>query len=243
MTNIAANRAATATALRYRTLAVDAFNEAQAHYEIAVLDHVTARILEAYPETTHLTFGDSSRDRTIELHGLWATHHGGTEELILDVPRDADTSALDLQEIADDLTEALAGRQSVAWSAVRPQPRPGGHRVLNLPPTDRAVRIAELVRAHHPDAQLLTVDLVRNTCRVRDIVCAKLSEFGGAIGKPVQATDELPLWPVETERQITALIQQIHALPHLRAERLARVGGPRERTAFFLLPQTSSGKE
>ncbi|WP_438491930.1 hypothetical protein [Streptomyces asiaticus] len=241
MTDIATNRAT--TALRYRKLAVDAFNEAQAHYEIAVLDHVTARILEARPETTHLTFNHPSRDRTIELHGLWATHRGGTEELILDVRRDADTSALDLYEITDDLAESLAEPQSAAWSAVRPEPKPDGRRVLDLPPADRSARIAELVRAHHPDAQLLTVELGRGPCRVRDVVCAKLAEFGGTIGQPVQATDEHPLWSEETERQITALVRQIHALPHLRAQRLARVGGPAERTAFFLLPQTSTGKE
>ncbi|WP_432033666.1 hypothetical protein [Streptomyces antibioticus] len=233
MTDTPANRVATAR--RYRKLAVDAFNEAQAQYEIAVLDHVTARIVEAYPETTHLTFDHSTHDRTVELHGLWTTHRDGAEELVLDIRRDADTSTLDLDELADDLSDALAGLHSAAWSAVRPDPRPDRRWTLDLPPADRIVPIAELALAHHPHAQLITVDFVGDTCRVLEVTCAD----GGATEK-IRATDEHPLWPESTEQRITALVRQIHALPHLRARHLARVGGPDERTALLLLPQTGT---
>ncbi|MGC9539953.1 hypothetical protein [Streptomyces sp. UG1] len=241
MTDTAANRVA--TALRYRKRAVDAFNEAQAQYEIAVLDHVTARIVEAYPEATHLTFDHYTHDRTIELHGLWTTYRDCTEELVLDVRRDADTTALDLDELADDLTDALAGLHSAAWSAVRPDPRPDRRWVLDLPPADRIVRIAELVRVHHPHAQLITVEFLGDTCRVLDVTCADVSESGGGVTEPIPASDEHPLWLEDTERRITALARQIHAHPHLRAQYLARVGGPAERKAFLLLPQTETGKE
>ncbi|MER6010135.1 hypothetical protein [Streptomyces bluensis] len=241
MTDTAADR--TATALRYRRLAVDAFNEAQDQYEIALLDHVTARIVEAHPEATHLTFAHFTLDRLIKLHGLWTTHPSGTEELLLDVHRDADTTTLDLDELSDDLTDALTDLRSAVWSAVRPTPRSDGRWVLDLPPADRVVRIAELVRAHHPHAQLITVDFVGDTCRVLDITCVDVSESGGSGTKPIPASDEHPLWPEETERQITALALQIHSLPHLRARHLARVGSPAERTAYLLLPQpgTSEG--
>ncbi|WP_431993325.1 hypothetical protein [Streptomyces albogriseolus] len=241
MTNTATHRVA--TALRYRKLAVDAFHEAQAQYEIAVLDHVTARIVEAYPETTHLTFDHSTHDRTVELHALWTTHHGGTEELVLDIRRDADTTTLDLDELADDLSDALAGLHSAAWSAVRPYPRPDRRWTLDLPPADRIVRIAELVSAHHPHAQLITVDLAGDTCRVLDVTCADTSQSDVGVIKTISATDEHPLWPESTERRITAFARQIHALPHLRVRHLARVGGPDEHTAFLLLPQTGTTGE
>jgi hypothetical protein len=230
------------TALRYRKLAVDDFNAAQAHYEIAVLDHVTARIADAYPEATHLTFDHRAHDRTITLHGLLTTHHGGTEDLILDARRDTDT-ALDLSELTDDLSDALAGPRSAAWSAVRPAPRPDRRRVLDLPPVDRAVRIAELVRAQHPQAGLITVDFASDTCKVLDVICTDIAEAGQVIIEQRQADEKHPLWSEESERQISALTLQIHALPHLRAQYLVRVGGPAERTAVLLPPQTETGKE
>ncbi|MGW0822484.1 hypothetical protein [Streptomyces sp. NPDC002845] len=245
MTDTAANRIT--TALRHRKLAVDAFNKAQAQYEIAVLDHVTARLVEAYPQATHLTFGHSTHDRTIEPHGLWTTHPGGSEELILDVGRNADTTGLDLEELADELSDALAGLHSAAWTAVRPAPRPDGRWVLDLPPADRAVRIAELVRAYHPQARLITVEFTGDTCRVLHVTCTDTTDTTEAASGPVrpQSGDERSLWSAETERQISALVRQIHALPHLRARYLARVGGPVERTALLLLPHppTDSDKE
>lgn len=242
MTNTAANRVA--TALRYRGRAVDAFNEAQAQYEIAVLDHVTARVVEAYPEATHLTFDHSTHDRTVEPHALWTTHPDGTEEPVLKVRGDADTTTLDLEELADDLSDALAGLHSAAWSAVRPTSTPERRWTLDLPPADRTARIAGLVRAHHPHAQLLRVEFASGTCRVLDVTRVDVSETGGVspgtggvATEPIRASDEHPLWPEDIERRITGLVRQIHALPHLRARHLARVGGPDEHTALLLLPQ------
>ncbi|MEW2303796.1 hypothetical protein AB0958_28160 [Streptomyces sp. NPDC006655] len=238
MTDTAANRAA--TALRHRNLAIDAFNAAQAQYEVAVLDHVTARIVEAYPEATHLTFDHSPHDRTIELHGLWTTHRGGTEELVLNVRRDADTTTLDLEELADDLSDALAGLHSATWSAVRPAPGPDRRRTLDLPPADRIAGIAELAHTHHPHAQMITVEFTGDTCRVLDVICADIPMSEGGAIRLIRATDECPLWPASTERRITALARQIHPLPHLRARHLARFGAPDEHTAFLLLPQTGT---
>ncbi|MGW2886380.1 hypothetical protein ACWDDN_13685 [Streptomyces griseoruber] len=236
MTDTAANRVA--TALRHRGRAVDAFNEAQARYEIAVLDHVTARVVEAYPEATHLTFDHSAHDRTVEPHALWTTHPNGTEEPVLDVHRDADTTTLDLEELADDLSDVLAGLHSAAWSAVRPTPRPDRRWTLDLPPADRIARIARLVRAHHPHAQLLTVDFTGGICRVLNVTRVDATETRGVATEPVRASDEHSLWPEDVERRITGLVRQIHALPHLRARHLARVGGPDEHTALLLFPQT-----
>jgi hypothetical protein len=242
MTNIGSDRIV--TALRHRLLAVDAFNEAQAQYEIAVLDHVTALVVEAYPQTTHLTFDHSAHDRTIEPHALWATHHGGTEELVLDLRHSTDTSALDLDELADSLNDGLAGLHSAAWSAVRSEPRPDRRWVLDLPPADRAERIAELVRAHHPEARLITVEFVGDTCQVLALTREDPSEPGDTITQPTSADrGARPLWPDETERQIEALALQIHALPHLRARHLMPIGGPATRTALLALPQPGADGE
>ncbi|MEU3783377.1 hypothetical protein [Streptomyces sp900129855] len=223
-------------ALRHRQLAVAAVNQAHAQYEIALLDHVTARVLDALPEATHLTFDFHTHSREAELHAVWATHHHGTEELLLDARRDTDITGLDLVELGDDLTDTLAGLDSAAWSSVRPMPRPDKRWVLDLPPADRAGRIAELVRGHHPEARLLTIDVSRNPCRVTGMT---LVDADG-LPQQISASDSQPLWPAATEQRITAFARQIHALPHLRAQHLARIGGPQDRTAFLLLPETGS---
>lgn len=220
-------------ALYHRRLAASAVNQTQAQYEIAVLDHVTARITQALPEATHVTFDFHVHDREAELHALWSTHHHGTEERILDARRDTDLTSLDFTELGDDLTDALAGHDSAAWCAVRPEPRPDKRWTLDLPPADRAGRIAELVLAHHPRARLLTLDVTRELCQVVGVT------VNDDTGRPrqVRTGEGKPLWPAQTERQITVLARQIHALPHLRARHLARVGEPDERTVFLLLPE------
>lgn len=231
--NTTPNRTRTDRALHYRQLAVRVANRAQAQYEIAVLDHVTARILDAHPEATHLTFDHHDHTRELDLHALWTTHHGGTEELLLDIHRDTDFTGLDFAEITDDLCDALAARRSAAWSAVRPEPRPDRRWVLDLPPADRIARITDLVHAHHPRAGVLAIDLRSDPARVVGVTL--LDDAG--LAKDIDARGDTPLWPAETERQITALVQQIHALSHLATHHLAYWGDSPERsTAVLLLP-------
>ena len=234
MTNSIAEQVA--EALRHRQRAVGAVTKAQAQYEIAVLDHVTARIRAAYPDTTHLTFEHFSHNREVELRALWAIESDGAERRVLDAR--LDMTSLDVTELDEDLTTALAGHDSVAWSAVRPEPV-GRHWILDLPPYDRATRIAELVRAHHPDAQLLTLDLADRTPRITSVTVVNATE----LNLEIHARGDRPLWPDDTDRSISGLVRQIQALPHLRARYLARVGGPRDHTAFFLLPQPKAGEE
>ncbi|WP_405999380.1 hypothetical protein [Streptomyces sp. NBC_00829] len=224
---------AIAATLHHRNVAVTAFNKVQAQYEIAVLDHVSARIRAAFPDTTHLTFVHYSRSRELDLRGFFTTGPDGTQRQILDAT--ASTPALDLDELADDLTDALAGLNSAAWSAVRPESAGEAQWVLDLPPYDRAGRIAELARAHHPHAILLTVDFTDDPAHVLDLTSADIAE-SGATTEPIQALPYLPLWPVETERQIAALAAQIRALPHLRAQHLLPIDTPEGRKAILVLP-------
>ncbi|KPI15637.1 hypothetical protein OK074_2082 [Actinobacteria bacterium OK074] len=238
MTTTAENR--TATALRHRLLAVDVCNRAKAQYEIAVLDHVSAQIAETFPDTTHLTLAQNMRDRSVEVHALWTTHDGGTEELLLDVGeyRQLLAPRLDFAEIDDDLSDALEELDAAAWNAVRPEPRRGGHWALDLTPPDRAVRIAELVRRYYPEAELLDVDLSTSPCRVFGVVhVGDDMEDSSASGTWVPPVGRPPAWPKETERRIAALIEQIQLLPHLRAQHLLSAGGPTEYRALLPLPQ------
>ncbi|MFE0642783.1 hypothetical protein ACFW2Y_14390 [Streptomyces sp. NPDC058877] len=230
----------TTDARRHLDHAVRAMDHVQARYEVAMLDYIAARVVEAYPQTTHLSFVHATPDGLIELDGLWVTHDGGTEELFLDVRGGGATIAgLDPGEIGDDLTYALDRLDSVASSAVRPQTLPGKRWVLDIPPADRAARIADLVRAHHPDAGLLTVDLSPIRPRVAGVTAVGPT----GIGPTVHVEPDQPLWPEETGRIIQGLIWQIHCLPHLRARYLTRFGGPSEESAYLLLPKTGTGEE
>ncbi|MDH2389420.1 hypothetical protein QCN29_11565 [Streptomyces sp. HNM0663] len=228
----------TIDARRHLDHAVRAMDHVQARYEVAMLDYITARIVEAHPQTTHLTFVHATADGLIELDGLWATRDGGTEELLHDLRGGGSaTVGFDPGEIGDDLTYALDRLNSVAWSAVRPQTLPGKRWVLDLPPADRAARIAALVRVHHPDAGLLTVDLSAMRPRVAGVTTVGAT----GVGPTVHAEPDRPLWPEETGRIIRGLIWQIRSLPHLRARYVTRVGGSAEETALLLLPQTETG--
>ncbi|MDQ8704515.1 hypothetical protein RCO28_18765 [Streptomyces sp. LHD-70] len=220
-------------ALRHRNTAARAVNEALARYEISVLDHIAARVRNAFPTATHLTFAHYARAREADLQSLSSTEPDGTE---VRIPDEVAQEALDLGEITDDLTDALTGLTSAAWSAVRPEPDADGLWVLDLPPADRASKLAELVRTHHPDAALLTVDFSADPCRVQAITHAETADAVGSLGKPLAVDDQHPLWPPETERQISALATQMQALPHLRAQHLFRTGGPDDHTALLLLP-------
>lgn len=214
--------------LHHRNAAVTAFDKVRAQYEVAVLDHVSARIRAAFPDATHLTFVHYSRSRELDLRGFFTTGPDGTQRQILDAA--AGTPALALDELADDLTEALAGLNSAAWSAVRPESVGEGQWVLDLPPYDRAAR------AHHPHAILLTVDFTDDPARILDLASADIAESGETLAEPVQALPHRPLWPAETERQIAVLATQIRALPHLRAQYLLSVDGLEGRKAILALP-------
>jgi len=225
---------AVAATLHHRNAAVTAFNKVQAQYEIAILDHVSARIRAAFPDTTHLTFVHYSRSRQLDLQAFFTTGPDGTQRQILDAT--TSTPALDLDELTDDLTEALAGFNSAAWSAVRPESPGEGQWVLDLPPYDRAGRIAELARAHHPHAILLTVDFTDDPAQILDLAGADIAQFGDPLSETVQALPHRPLWPAETERQIAVLAAQIRALPHLRAQYLLPIDTPEGRKAILALP-------
>ncbi|MDX3749647.1 hypothetical protein [Streptomyces sp. AK08-02] len=225
---------AVAATLHHRNAAVTAFNKVQAQYEIAILDHVSARIRAAFPDTTHLTFVHYSRSRHLDLQAFFATGPDGTQRQILDAT--TNTPSLDLDELTDDLAEALGGLNSAAWSAVRPESPGEGQRVLDLPPYDRAARIAELARAHHPQAILLTVDFTNDPAQILDLAGADIAQFGDSLTETVQALPHRPLWPAETERQIAVLAAQIRALPHLCAQHLLPIDTPEGRRAILALP-------
>lgn len=215
--------------LHHREAAAAALRQATARYDIATLDHVAARIRAAFPDATHLTFEHFARSRDAEPRALWATEPDGTARQLLDLTES--TPALDLDQLTEDLSNALAPLNSTAWTAVRPEPV-GGLWVLDLPPHDRPARIAELVRSHHPTALLVTLDVTTDPYRVINVAAPNAED---RIVVPIEATDDVPLWPEETERQIAALARQIAVLPHLSH---GHFDSFREGQAFVVLPPT-----
>jgi hypothetical protein len=214
---------------RHRQEAVRALAEAKAQYEVSVLDHVTARIRSAVPEATHVTFDRLPGKPSVLLRAVWGGGlRGGERRLITDGESDC---PIRLGELSEELMTTLTGPASAAWSAVRPEPV-DGRWVLDLPPFDRAERIAELAREHYPTAELLKIDF-REPAAPRVVMVGIIDNL---IAYEVTAAEDEILWPAETERAVSTLVRQIAALPRLQAMHLTRVGGPGDRTALLSLP-------
>ncbi|MFJ2202721.1 hypothetical protein [Streptomyces violaceusniger] len=181
-------------------------------YCLAVLDHISAKIRAACPEAVHVTFAFYG-DRTLELHGVlgaqsssvgacpWLWDNRGEEE---------DEHPLDdiADQIETDVQTALAPYSSPVWASVhRNAASDGNSWLLELPPADRAARVAELVREHHPEATALVVD-GRAAGRVIEI-------FQGVADDGTPARTPRPRWSADCDTVIAGLLAQVLALPAL----------------------------
>uniref|UniRef100_A0AAU2V6X9 Uncharacterized protein n=1 Tax=Streptomyces sp. NBC_00003 TaxID=2903608 RepID=A0AAU2V6X9_9ACTN len=145
-------------ARRRRNVAFKAFENAEHTYSIAVLDDLTASVLAAFPTATHLKF-QHFPDRSAILHGVWG--RADAEITCLQSRTDFASDAhptFDLDEAEAELRECLAPLESVAWMSVRPDFEPGALFTLDLPPENRALAIAEFVRADYDNASALVLD-------------------------------------------------------------------------------------
>ncbi|WP_431770866.1 hypothetical protein [Streptomyces cucumeris] len=193
-------------------------------YCLAVLDHITAKIRVACPEAVYVSFA-FYRDRTLDLDcvlgeqpsplgtcpELWSNHEGS------DNP---DEHPLDniAHEIESDLRTALAPYTSPAWASVhRNSASDGNSWLLELPPADRAARVAELVREHHPEATALVVD-GRAAGRVLDIFESVADD-----GTPARAPR--PRWSAACDTVLAGLLAQVLALPALADRHLMPLPG------------------
>ena len=188
---------------------------------LAVLDHITARIRAACREAVYVTFAYYG-SRTLDLDGvlgeqpsplgtcpeLWSNREG-TEEHPLDSIAD---------KIESDIQAALAPCTSPVWASVhRNSASDGNSWLLELPPADRAARVAELVHEHHPEATALVVD-GRAAGRIIEVL-----EGVAYDGTPVRSPR--PRWSSTCDTALTRLLGPVLALPALADRHLMALPG------------------
>ncbi|MER7047971.1 hypothetical protein [Streptomyces jumonjinensis] len=191
-------------------------------YCLAVLDHIAAKIRAACPEAVYVSFAFYS-SRTLDLHSILGAQPSplGTCPELWDNRGGEDEDPLDCiaDQIEFDIQTALAPHQSPAWASVRRNTASDGNSwLLELPPTDRAVRVAQLVREHHPDATAVVVDGRAAGGRVIEII-EGVSEDGTEIRTARRR------WTAECDDTLTRLVGQMFALPALADQHLVSAHG------------------
>lgn len=178
---------------------------------LAVLDHIATRIRQACPEAVYVAFAYHGRTRELSLHGVLGAQPTplGTCPWLWD-GSDEDHPLTDLaDEVEADVQSALAPHDFPAWATVRHDSASDGNRwLLELPPPDRAVRISQLVREHHPEATAIVVDGRCAGGRVIEII-------EGVAEDGTENRTTRRLWPQACDDVITRLVAQIFALPDL----------------------------
>ncbi|ORT54286.1 hypothetical protein BKD26_35810 [Streptomyces sp. CB03238] len=188
-------------------------------YCLAVLDHIAAKIRAACPEAAYVAFDYESKQRSLDLHGVlgvqpsplgacpWLWEYGDEEHPLSTIPTDIE---LDVQT-------ALAPYSSPAWASVHRNTAADTGWLLEMPPSDRAARVAELVREHHPEATALVVD-GRAAGRIIEI-------FEGAADDGTPVRTPRPRWPSACDTTLTRLLGQVLALPALADRHLMPLPG------------------
>ncbi|NUK19824.1 hypothetical protein [Streptomyces lunaelactis] len=183
---------------------------------LAVLDHISAMIRVLCPEAVHVTFAYYGKTRTLDLEGVlgaqssplgacpWLWENGDEEHPLAEI---ADDIELDVQR-------ALAPYRSPAWATVRRNSASDGNRwLLELPPPDRAARIAELVREYHPEATAVIVDGHSAGGRIIEVV-------DGAAEDGTRNLTTRRRWTSECDDVLTRLVGQLFAIPALAGRHL-----------------------
>ncbi|WP_143203437.1 hypothetical protein [Streptomyces sp. CB02115] len=189
---------------------------------LAVLDHITAKIRAVCPEAVYVSFAFYGSSRTLDLHcvlGAQPSPLGTCPELWDNLGEPEDEHPLDdiADQIESDVQIALAPYSSPAWATVRRnQASDGNSWLLELPPADRAARVAELVRTHHPDATAVIVDGRSAGGRIIEVV-----EGSAEDGSQNLTTQRR--WSSECEDVLTRLVGQIFAMPTLAGRHLAAI--------------------
>lgn len=178
----------------------------QAHC-LAVLDHITARIRALCPEAAYVEFAYDGKRRTLDLSAVLGKQTSPLELW------DGSDKQHPLAEISDairlDVQSALAPYRSPAWAQVwRNKASEGNSWLLELPPTDRVARIAQLVHEHHPEATAVIVDGRSAGGRIIEVV-------EGSAEDGTQNLTTRRRWPSVCDEVLTRLVVQVFAIPAL----------------------------
>ncbi|WP_406172281.1 hypothetical protein [Streptomyces sp. NBC_00996] len=196
------------------------YRQIEKAHALAVLDHLAAYLRDACPEAVYVTFAYYGNTRTLDLNGVLGAQSSplGACPWLWDGSDEAHPLAEISEDIELDLASALAPYDSPAWACVsRNSASDGNSWLLELPPPDRAARIAELVRGHHPQATALVVDGRSAGGRVLEVVEGVTED-----GSEARARRR---WPRECDDAITRLVAQIFALPELADRHLVPTYG------------------
>ncbi|WP_405803447.1 hypothetical protein [Streptomyces sp. NBC_01187] len=190
-------------------------------YALAVLDHTAAYLRAVCPEAVYVEFAYYGNTRALDLHEVLGAQPTslGTCTFLWDGTED-DHPLTELSDnIEMDLQIALEPYDSPAWATVnRNSASDGNSWLLELPPPDRAARIAELVRAFHPEATGVVVDGHAAGGRVLEIV----EDIKGATNFTTKRR-----WTRGHDEVITRLVAQVFALPALAQRHLVHLQGYR----------------
>ncbi|MGW7572363.1 hypothetical protein [Streptomyces sp. NPDC054765] len=193
---------------------------AEKAYALAVLDETAALIRALCPEAVYINFAYYSSSRTLSLYGVLGEQSSplGACPWLWNESDQDHPLAEHGEKIGNDLQEALAPYNSPAWARTRRNSASEGNDwILELPPPDRAARIAELVREHHPEATAIVVDGRSAGGRIIEVI-----EGVAEDGSDNRTTRRR--WNERCDDLLTALVAQMFALPDLADRHLMPVG-------------------
>ncbi|MFE3216135.1 hypothetical protein [Streptomyces antimycoticus] len=181
----------------------------QAHC-LSIIDHLAAKVRARCPEAVYVAFDRSGEDRTVTVYGVL----GEQPSPLAACPWlwDGTETGHPLNEIDSDvildIEYALLPPTSPAWALVRRSTGMDGSWLLELPPADRAARVAELIRGHHPAATAVIVDSRAGGGRVVGVI---EEQTDGKVPAPVAR----PRLSRECDDALTRLVAQVFLLPPL----------------------------
>ncbi|MFF4051914.1 hypothetical protein ACFYZ5_35255 [Streptomyces chartreusis] len=182
----------------------------QKAYCLAVLDHISAKVRRACPEAHYIGFAYHGTTRELGLLGVLGTENSPLSGLpwLWEVSDEQHRLAEFAAEIEADVQTALEPFDSPAWATVRRDSASEGNLwLVELPPPDRATRIAELVREHHPQATAVVVDGHSGGGRVITVI-----EGSAGDGTKSHAQGR---WTGKCDDALARLVAQVFALPAL----------------------------
>ncbi|MGI5399178.1 hypothetical protein ACQEVG_06900 [Streptomyces sp. CA-135486] len=189
----------------------------QAHC-LAIIDHLAAKIRARCPEAAYVAIDRSSEDRAVSVYGVLGEQPsplGACPWLW-----DGTQAGHPLNEIDSDITldieYALLPPTSPVWALVRRNTGMDGSWLLELPPADRAARVAQLIRGHHPAATAVIVDGRAGGGRVVGVI---EEQADGDAPVPVAR----PRLSNACDDALTRLVAQVFLLPSLADRHLMPV--------------------